>query len=176
MVVHGIPSDDVVLHDGDIVSVDCGAIVDGWHGDAAFTAPVGEVEPAVRSLIEVTDAALAAAVAVMVEGGRIGDIGHAVETTAHLGGMKVVEGYTGHAIGEAMHEPPSVPNQGARGSGARLRLGNVLAVEPMLVLGDPDTALLDDGWSVVTASGDWAAHAEHTIYVGPDGPEILTLP
>lgn len=176
MVVHGIPSDDIVLRDGDIVSIDCGAIVDGWHGDAAFTAPVGEVDPAILRLIEVTEASLLAAVAVMVEGNRLGDIGHAVETTASAGGMSVVEGYTGHAIGQAMHEPPSVPNQGDPGTGQKLRVGNVLAVEPMLVLGDPDTALLDDDWSVVTASGDWAAHAEHTIYVGPDGPEILTLP
>ncbi len=176
MVVHGIPSDDVVLNNGDIVSIDCGAIVDGWHGDAAFTAPVGEVDPEVLHLIEVTDAALEAAVGVMVAGGRIGDIGHAVETTAHGGGVSVVEGYTGHAIGQAMHEPPSVPNQGNPGTGPRLRIGNVLAVEPMLVLGRAETTLLDDDWSVVTASGDWAAHAEHTIYVGPDGPEVLTLP
>lgn len=176
MVVHGIPSDDVVLHDGDIVSIDCGAIVDGWHGDAAFTAPVGEVDSEVLHLIAVTEAALEAAVDVMVAGGRIGDIGHAVETTAHEGGVSVVEGYTGHAIGQAMHEPPSVPNQGNRGTGPRLRIGNVLAVEPMLVLGRAETTLLDDDWSVVTASGDWAAHAEHTIHVGPEGPEVLTLP
>ncbi len=174
MVVHGIPSDEVVLHDGDIVSIDCGAIVDGWHGDAAFTAPVGDVHPDAIRLIEVTEASLRAAVAAMVAGNRLGDIGHAVETTAYAGGLSVVEGYTGHAIGQAMHEPPSVPNQGDPGTGQKLRVGNVLAVEPMLVLGDPETALLDDDWSVVTAGGHLAAHAEHTIYVGPDGPEILT--
>lgn len=176
MVVHGIPSDDVILHDGDIVSIDCGAIVDGWHGDAAFTAPVGDVSDDLLRLIRVTDASLHAAIAVMREGNRIGDIGHAVETTAYAGGMSVVEGYTGHAIGQAMHEPPNVPNQGDPGTGQKLRVGNVLAVEPMLVLGDAETALLDDDWSVVTATGAPAAHAEHTIYVGPDGPEILTLP
>ncbi len=176
MIVHGIPSDDVVLHDGDIVSIDCGAIVDGWHGDAAFTAPVGTVRPEILRLIEVTQASLMAAVEVMVAGNRLGDIGHAVEATALAGGMSVVEGYTGHAIGQAMHEPPNVPNQGQRGTGVKLRVGNVLAVEPMLVLGDPNTDLLDDDWSVVTASGDWAAHAEHTIYIGAEGPEILTLP
>lgn len=176
MVVHGIPSDAVVLHDGDIVSIDCGAIVDGWHGDAAFTAPVGDVDPGVLRLIEVTEASLAAAVTVMVEGNRMGDIGHAIEATAQAGAMSVVEGYTGHAIGQAMHEPPNVPNRGVPGTGQKLRVGNVLAVEPMLVLGDADTTLLDDDWSVVTATGDWAAHAEHTIHVGPDGPEILTLP
>ncbi|QXC60326.1 type I methionyl aminopeptidase [Aquihabitans sp. G128] len=176
MVVHGIPSDDLVLHEGDIISIDCGAIVDGWHGDAAFTAPVGTVRPELLKLIEVTEASLTAAVAAMVAGARIGDIGHAVETTAYAGGMSVVEGYTGHAIGQAMHEPPNVPNQGDPGTGAKLRVGNVLAVEPMLVLGDPETALLDDDWSVVTASGDWAAHAEHTIAITEHGPEILTLP
>lgn len=176
MVVHGIPSDDVVLHDGDIISIDCGAIIDGWHSDAAFTAPVGEVDPSLLRLIDVTEASLRAAMKVMVAGNRIGDIGHAVESTALAGGMTVVEGYTGHAIGLAMHELPNIPNQGQAGTGAKLRVGNVLAVEPMLVLGDAETDLLDDDWSVVTASGDWASHAEHTIYVGPDGPEILTLP
>lgn len=176
MVVHGIPTDDVVLSDGDIISVDCGAIVDGWHGDAAFTAPVGEVDPEVLRLIAVAEESLAAAISVMVAGNRLGDIGHAVESTAGAGGMGVVEGYTGHAIGTAMHEPPNVANQGDPGTGAKLKVGNVLAVEPMLVLGDPTTALLDDGWSVVTAGGAAAAHVEHTIAIGADGPEILTLP
>ena len=176
MVVHGIPSDDVVLHEGDIVSIDCGAVVDGWHGDAAFTAPVGTVDPAVLRLIAVAEEALDAAIAALVVGNRLGDVGHAVETTALRGGMAVVEGYTGHAIGQAMHEPPNVPNQGDPGTGPKLRVGNVFAVEPMLVLGDPETDLLDDDWSVVTASGDWAAHTEHTIAVTADGPEVLTLP
>lgn len=176
MVVHGIPSDDVVLRDGDIISVDCGAIIDGWHGDAAFTAPVGDVDPEWLRLIAVAEASLAAAIEVMVAGHRMGDIGHAVESTAVASGMGVVEGYTGHAIGQAMHEPPNVANQGTAGTGAKLKVGNVLAVEPMLVLGDPETTTLDDDWSVVTASGAPAAHAEHTIAIGPDGPEILTLP
>lgn len=176
MVVHGIPSDDVILHEGDIVSIDCGAVVDGWHGDAAFTAPVGTVDPSVLRLIAVAEESLDAAIAAMVVGNRLGDIGHAVERTAHRGGMAVVEGYTGHAIGQAMHEPPNVPNQGDPGTGPKLRVGNVLAIEPMLVLGDPETDLLDDDWSVVTASGDWAAHTEHTIAVTPDGPQVLTLP
>lgn len=176
MVVHGIPSDDVVLREGDIVSIDCGAVVDGWHGDAAFTAPVGEVDADVARLIAVAEEALDAAIAVMVAGNRLGDIGHAVESTARRGGMAVVEGYTGHAIGQAMHEAPNVPNQGDPGSGPKLRVGNVFAVEPMLVLGDPDTDLLDDDWSVVTASGDWAAHTEHTIAITADGPQVLTRP
>lgn len=176
MVVHGIPHPEIVLREGDIVSVDCGAIVDGWHGDAAFTAPVGEVADDVRHLIEVTEASLEAAIAAMVAGNRIGDIGHAVETVALAGGLSVVEGYTGHAIGQAMHEAPNVPNQGPPGTGAKLKVGNVLAVEPMLVAGDADTEVLDDGWSVVTADGSWAAHVEHTIAVTADGPEVLTLP
>ena len=176
MVVHGIPGDDVVLVEGDIVSIDCGAIVDGWHGDAAFTAAVGEVGVETARLIEVTEAALTAAIEVMVAGNRLGDIGHAVERTAQAAGMAVVEGYTGHAIGRAMHEAPNVPNQGEPGTGAKLKVGNVLAVEPMIVLGDPETVVADDAWSVMTASGAPAAHTEHTIHIGPDGPEILTLP
>ena len=176
MVVHGVPSDDVVLHEGDIVSIDCGAIVDGWHGDAAFTAAVGEVPAEVQRLIDVTAASLMAGIAAMVDGNRLGDIGHAVEQVAHDAGLGVVEGYTGHAIGQAMHEAPNVPNQGTPGTGARLRVGNVLAIEPMLVLGSAETAVLDDDWSVVTADGGWAAHAEHTIAITDDGPEILTLP
>lgn len=176
MVVHGVPSDRVVLVEGDIVSIDCGAIVDGWHGDAAFTAPVGEVSDEARRLIEVTEAALDAAIAAMVEGNRLGDLGHAVERTVRAAGMHVVAGYTGHAIGQAMHEAPNVPNVGSPGTGAKLRAGHVLAIEPMVALGTDDTDVLDDDWSVVTADGTWAAHAEHTIAVTPDGPEILTLP
>lgn len=176
MVVHGVPSDEVILHEGDIVSIDCGAIVDGWHGDAAFTAAVGDVPPEIRNLIEVTEASLMAGIAAMVDGNRIGDIGNAVEQVALAAGLGVVEGYTGHAIGQAMHEAPNVPNQGTAGTGAKLRVGNVLAIEPMLVLGSTETQTLDDDWSVVTADGGWAAHAEHTIAITDDGPEILTLP
>lgn len=176
MVVHGVPSDDVVLHDGDLISIDCGAIVDGWHGDAAFTAVVGEGAPEVLALIAGAEAALDAAIAVMVPGGRMGDIGHAVSSTAAAHGLEVVDGYTGHAIGRAMHEAPNVPNWGEAGTGIKLRAGNVLAVEPMVVLGDADTVVLDDGWSVVTASGDWAAHTEHTIAITDAGPQVLTLP
>lgn len=176
VVVHGVPSDDVVLAEGDIISIDCGAIVDGWHGDAAFTAPVGDADPDALRLIAVTEAALAAGIAAMVDGSRIGDIGHAVETVAHAAGLGVVEGYTGHAIGQAMHEAPNVPNQGTPGSGPRLRVGNVLAIEPMLVLGTTETDVLDDEWSVVTADRRWAAHAEHTIAITDHGPEVLTLP
>ncbi len=176
MVVHGVPSDDVVLGEGDLISIDCGAVIDGWHGDAAFTAVVGDGAPEVLALIAGAEASLDAAIAVMVPGARMGDIGHAVSSVAQSRGLEVVDGYTGHAIGRAMHEAPNVPNWGEAGTGVRLRAGNVLAVEPMLVLGEAETVVLDDGWSVVTASGDWAAHVEHTIAITDDGPQVLTLP
>lgn len=176
VVVHGIPSDDVALAEGDLISIDCGAVVDGWHGDAAFTAPVGEVSAELQRLVAVTEAALDAGIAAMVEGNRLGDIGHAIEAVVDDAGFAVVEGYTGHAIGQAMHEPPNVPNQGVPGSGARLRVGNVLALEPMVVVGTPETEVAPDGWTVVTADGGWAAHAEHTVAITPDGPVVLTLP
>ncbi|MCB0977922.1 MAG: type I methionyl aminopeptidase [Acidimicrobiales bacterium] len=174
MVVHGIPSDDVRLDEGDIISIDCGAVVDGWHGDAAFTAPVGEVDADLLHLIEVAERSLEAAIETMIPGNRLGDIGNAVETVAREGGLSVVEGFTGHGIGRAMHEAPNVPNQGVAGTGLKLRAGNVLAVEPMLVLGDAEVELLDDDWSVVTVSQDPAAHVEHTIAITEDGPWVLT--
>jgi methionyl aminopeptidase len=176
VIVHGIPSEDVVLDEGDIVSIDCGAIVDGWHGDAAFTAPVGRVDAELRALIDAAEASLAAGIAQLVDGNRLGDVGHAVQQVAEGRGYSVVREYTGHAIGQAMHEQPSVANWGTAGTGVRIRTGNVFAIEPMLNLGSPATQLLDDDWSVVTADGRWSAHVEHTIAVTPDGPEILTLP
>jgi methionyl aminopeptidase len=175
MVVHGIPS-DVPLREGDIVSIDCGAIVDGWHGDAAFTAPVGEVSPEAARLIAVADASLDAAIAAMVAGGRLSDIGHAVQTVAEAAGYSVVREYVGHGIGRAMHESPDVPNYGPPGQGPLLKPGMVLAVEPMLNVGTPETVLLDDGWSVLTADGALSAHVEHTICVTDDGPQVFTLP
>lgn len=174
-VVHGVPDDETILRDGDLISIDCGAVVDGWHGDAAFTATVGHTSAADRHLIEATEAALAAAIAVMVPGNRLGDIGHAVETVAADAGLSVIEGFGGHGIGRAMHEPPSVANQGRAGTGSKLRVGNVLAVEPMFVDGDPDIYLHDDGWSIDTVHGGRAAHAEHTIAITADGPSILTV-
>lgn len=175
VVVHGIPGDRV-LEEGDIVSVDCGAVVDGWHGDAAYTAGVGEISADAQRLIEVTEASLDAAIARMVPGGHLGDVGHAVEAVVEAAGFHVVDGYTGHGIGRAMHEPPNVPNVGRPGRGPRLRAGNVLAIEPMVAVGTPDTATLVDGWTVVTLDGSWAAHAEHTVAVTDDGPEVLTRP
>ncbi|MDQ3781993.1 MAG: type I methionyl aminopeptidase, partial [Actinomycetota bacterium] len=139
VIVHGIPTEDVVLAEGDIVAIDCGAVVDGWHGDAAFTAPVGTVSDEAARLIAMGEAALAAAVATMVDGGRVGDIGHAVSAVVKAAGFSVVREYTGHGIGRAMHEAPPVPNHGRRGTGPRLRPGTVLAVEPMVNAGAPET-------------------------------------
>jgi methionyl aminopeptidase len=173
VIVHGIPG-PLVLHEGDIVSIDCGAIVEGWHGDAAFTAGVGSIAPAAAALIDATDASLQAGIAAMQPGGRLSDIGAAVQAVAEQSGFSVVREYTGHGIGTAMHEAPDVPNWGKPGKGRRLGAGQTYAVEPMVCAGRPDTLLLDDGWTVVTADGRLAAHAEHTIAITDDGPEILT--
>ncbi len=175
MIVHGIP-DDHRLRDGDIISIDCGAIIDGWHGDAAFTMGVGDITPEAERLIAVTEASLHAGIAEMIAGRHIGDIGHAVQQVAEAAGFSVVREYVGHAIGQAMHEQPEVPNYGQPGKGPKLRVGNVYAVEPMVNAGSPDTFLLDDGWGVVTGDGRLSAHWEHTIAITDDGPEILTLP
>jgi methionyl aminopeptidase len=173
VIVHGIP-DGYVLEEGDIVSIDCGAVVDGYHGDAAFTAPVGEISAEAARLIEVTDRSLEAGIAQMVEGNHLGDIGHAVQSVVEDAGFSVVREYVGHAIGTQMHEKPDVPNFGRPGKGSKLRVGNVYAVEPMVNAGRPDTDLLDDEWSVVTADGSLSAHVEHTIAITEDGPEVLT--
>jgi methionyl aminopeptidase len=174
VIVHGVPG-AYVLEEGDIISIDCGAIVDGWHGDAAFTAPVGEASPEALRLIEVTDASLAAAIEAMQPGGRLSDIGAAVQSTAERAGFSVVREYTGHGIGLAMHEAPDVPNWGTPGKGRLLGPGQTYAVEPMVCAGRPHTRVLDDDWTVVTADGRLAAHAEHTIAITDDGPEILTI-
>lgn len=175
VIVHGIPGPHV-LREGDIISIDCGAIVDGWHGDAAFTTGVGTISPDAARLIEVTEESLAAAIAVMQPGGRLSDIGAAIQTTAERAGFSVVREYTGHGIGMAMHEPPDVPNFGRPGRGRRLGPGQTYAVEPMVCAGRATTRVLADQWTVATADGSWAAHAEHTIAVTDDGPEILTRP
>jgi methionyl aminopeptidase len=175
VVVHGIP-DGRALAEGDIVSIDCGAIVDGYHGDAAFTAGVGAVDPESQRLIDVTRAALDAGIAELVPGSRLGDLGAAVQGTVERAGFSVVRDYVGHGIGTAMHEPPDVPNYGRRGKGKRVSAGDVFAVEPMVCAGRDETAVLEDGWTVVTVDGSRAAHWEHTIAVTDDGPEVLTLP
>ncbi len=175
MIVHGIPG-EYVLQEGDIISLDCGAIIEGWHGDAAFTAPVGEVTAEAKKLLEVTEQSLWKAIDVMVDGNRIGDIGHAVQTHAEAACFSVVREYVGHAIGLAMHEEPQVPNYGRPGTGPKLREGMVFAVEPMINAGGPQTKVLSDGWSVMTADGKLSAHFEHTIAITDNGPEVLTVP
>jgi methionyl aminopeptidase len=175
VVVHGIP-DGRVLEEGDIVSIDCGAIVDGYHGDAAFTAGIGSIDAGPQRLIDVTRAALDAGIAELVAGSRLGDLGAAVQGTVEAAGLSVVRDYVGHGIGTAMHEPPDVPNVGRRGRGTRVAAGDVFAVEPMVSAGGDETRVLADGWTVVTLDGSWAAHWEHTVAVTDHGPEILTLP
>ncbi len=172
-VVHGIPGEQV-LADGDVVSIDCGAIIDGWHGDAAITVAVGEVSDDVTELMQVTEEAMWRGIAAARLGGRVGDISQAVE--AHVrasGGYGIVEEYTGHGIGSEMHQPPDVPNYGRR-RGPKLVEGLALAVEPMLTLGTKETDVLADEWTVVTTDGSWAAHFEHTFTLTPDGAWVLT--
>ena len=175
MIVHGIPG-DYVVKEGDLLSVDCGAIIEGYHGDAAYTVAVGEVTPVARRLLETTERSLWAGIEEMQPGGRLHDIGRAVQEVAEAAGFSVVRKYVGHAIGTAMHEEPQVPNYWPGTPGPKLKVGNVFAVEPMINVGTPDTIELDDGWSVVTADGSLSAHFEHSIAVTEDGPEVLTRP
>lgn len=175
VVVHGIP-DGRVLEEGDIVSIDCGAIVDGYHGDAAFTAGIGSIDAEAQRLVDVTRAALDAGIAELVAGARLGDLGAAVQATVEAHRFSVVRDYVGHGIGTAMHEPPDVPNFGHRGKGKQVAAGDVFAVEPMVCAGGDETMVLADGWTVVTLDGSWAAHWEHTVAVTDDEPEILTRP
>jgi methionyl aminopeptidase len=173
-IVHGIP-DATVLRDGDIISIDCGAELDGYHGDAAVTVPVGEVDDDARRLIKVTRDALSAAIGVALPGAALGDVSNAVETAARPYG--ILDGCGGHGIGTSMHEDPHIPNTGRRGRGMRLRPGLAIAIEPMLIEGGGDEGWLrEDGWTIATADGSRAAHFEHTIAVTEDGPKILTLP
>jgi len=175
MIVHGIPG-GYMAEEGDILSIDCGAIIEGYHGDAAYTAPVGEISAEARRLLEVTEASLYAGIEEMVDGHRLHDIGRAVQRVAEAAGFSVVRNYVGHAIGTAMHEEPQVPNYWPGSPGPKLKNGNVFAIEPMVNAGGPETVELEDGWSVVTADGSLSAHFEHTIAITEDGPEILTRP
>jgi methionyl aminopeptidase len=173
-VVHGIPGERV-LADGDVISIDCGAIVDGWHGDAAITVPVGQVPDPVTDLMLVTEESMWRGIAAAHLGGRVTDISHAVERHVRSrGSFGIVEDYTGHGIGSEMHQPPNVPNFGRPGKGPRLVEGLALAVEPMITLGAPETDVLDDDWTVVTADGNWAAHFEHTFTLTRTGTWVLT--
>ena len=177
VVVHGIPGDRV-LAEGDLVSIDCGAIVDGWHGDAAITVPVGAPEslaPEAAELARVTEEAMWRGIAAARPGGRVTDISHAVETYVRSQGpYGIVEEYVGHGIGTAMHLPPNVPNFGRPGRGAKLVPGLALAVEPMVTLGSPANDVLEDDWTVVTRDGSWAAHSEHTFTLTTGGAWVLT--
>ena len=174
-IVHGIPSPRRSLREGDLISIDCGAILGGWHGDAAVTVGVGAISAADAALLEACETALWRGLAQARAGGRLGDISHAVETSvARSGRYGMVEEYTGHGIGSAMHMDPPVPNYGRAGRGPRLRPGMALAIEPMVMRGGAETALLDDGWTVVTADGSRAAHFEHTVAITGDGPWVLT--
>jgi methionyl aminopeptidase len=175
-VVHGIPSPDRVVPEGVLLSLDCGAVLAGWHGDAAVTVPVGDCPPELLELSRVTEDALWAGLAAVRPGGRLSDVGHAVEQAVRPHGYGLLEEYTGHGIGTAMHEPPTVANLAPRGPGHGMALepGVVLAVEPMATLGSAVVEELDDGWTVVTRDGGQAAHWEHTVAVTPDGPWVLT--
>ena len=172
-VVHGIPGPRV-LADGDIVSVDCGAIIDGWHADAAVTFALGSVDPQVKQLIDVSEEALWQGIAAAELGGRVTDISAAVEKQVSAAGFGIVEDYVGHGIGSAMHQPPNVPNIGPPGHGPRLVAGLALAVEPMITLGSPETDVLADDWTVVTVDGLPAAHSEHTFTLTERGAWVLT--
>jgi methionyl aminopeptidase len=173
-VVHGIPGDRV-LRDGDVISIDCGAIVDGWHGDAAITVPIGDVAPETLELLRVTEEALWRGMAAAHLGGRVGDIGHAIERyVVSQGRYGILEDYTGHGIGTEMHMAPNVPNYGKRGKGPTLVEGLALAVEPMVTLGSKETDLLEDEWTVATVDGSMAAHFEHTFTLTPAGAWELT--
>lgn len=180
-VVHGIPSADEVLAPGNLVSIDCGAILDGWHGDAAITFGVGALEVDDEALSAATRESMEAGIAAMVAGNRLTDVSHAIETATHAAEARygrafgIVEGYGGHGIGRRMHMDPFLPNQGAPGRGPLLAPGSVLAIEPMLTLGTGKTDVLDDQWTVATADGSRAAHWEHTVAVTDDGPRILTF-
>ena len=173
-VVHGIPSERRVLREGDVVGLDFGAILGGFHGDAAETVLVGRGSPEAARLVETTRAALGAGVAAARSGGRLGDIGAAVQRTAEAAGYSVVREFVGHGIGRKLHEPPQVPNFGEPGTGAWLRPGLVLAIEPMVNAGLPGVRTLEDGWTAVTEDGRLSAHFEHTVAITEEGPEILT--
>jgi methionyl aminopeptidase len=175
-VVHGIPSRDRVLAEGDNLSIDCGAVLDGWHSDSAVTVTVGEPSPEDAALLEVTETSMWAGLAKAVAGGRLTDISHAVEEsiTAHEHRYGIVDHYGGHGIGTEMHQDPHVLNYGRAGRGPKLVPGLVLAIEPMVTIGDPATAELDDGWTVVTKDGSRAAHFEHSVAITPEGPWVLT--
>jgi methionyl aminopeptidase len=174
-VVHGIPSPKRVLREGNIVSIDCGVFLDGFHADSAITVPVGQVTSDTHRFLETTQRALAAGIAQARLGNHVGDIGHAVQTVSEADGYGVIRELVGHGVGTRMHEDPQVPNHGKPKRGERLLEGMTIAIEPMITMGDYKTKLLSDKWTVVTADGSLAAHFEHTVAVTKEGPRILTL-
>jgi methionyl aminopeptidase len=173
-VVHGMPNDKRILKEGDIVSIDCGVIIDGFYSDAAVTYAVGKPSEKTRKLLEVTKASLEAAIEQCQVGGRLGDISAAVQEMCEAEGFGVVRDFVGHGIGRSMHEDPQVPNFGPAGKGPRLKAGMVLAIEPMINAGGPDVRVLKDGWTAVTTDGSYSAHFEHTVAITKDGPLVLT--
>ncbi len=175
VVCHGVPSRDDVLELGDIVNVDVTTEFEGYHGDLSATFLIGEVSAPARRLVERTQAALQAGIAAVRPGARLGDVGAAIVAVASAAGLGVVRDFCGHGIGRQMHEPPQVSHVGKPGTGLRLRPGMVFTVEPMLTLGAPEIRLLDDGWTAVTADGQWSAQFEHTLCVTEDGVEVLTV-
>jgi methionyl aminopeptidase len=174
-IVHGIPSEKRALKDGDIVSIDCGVVLDGYYGDAAITVPVSDaVKPELRKLLTVTEESLYKGIDQALIGNSVGDVGAAVQEHVEAAGFSVVREFVGHGIGTRLHEEPQVPNFGARGHGAKLREGMVIAIEPMVNYGKPETRVLGDKWTAVTVDGSFSAHFEHCVAVTKDGPVILT--
>lgn len=174
IVVHGIPSNKVVLNDGDIISIDCGALLNGYNGDSCYTFCVGEVRPEVRKLLDVTKQSLYKGIETAVAGKRVGDIGFAVQSFCESHGYGVVRDLTGHGIGKKMHEDPMIPNYGTRGNGILLKSGMCIAIEPMITMGKPAIGLLPDKWSIVTRDMKPAAHFEHTIAIRNGKADILS--
>lgn len=174
VVVHGVPSDEVVLKDGDIISIDCGTLLDGFNGDSAYTFCVGEVSPEVKQLLKTTKESLYIGIEQAVAGKHIGDIGAAVQQHCETQGYGIVRELTGHGIGREMHEPPQIPNYGRRGNGVMLKVGMCIAIEPMVTLGDRQIWMLPDKWSIVTRDRKPAAHFEHTIAIRRGKAEILS--
>jgi methionyl aminopeptidase len=174
VVVHGIPRRDLVLKEGDILSIDFGAFKDGWCGDSARTIPIGKVKPEAEALMNATREALERGIAACVPGNRLGDIGHAVQSHAESNGYSVVRQFVGHGIGRAMHEEPHVPNYGDAGKGRRLSPGLVVAIEPMINAGGPDVLVKDDGWTAITRDGSLSAHFEHSVAITDSGPVVLS--
>ena len=174
-IIHGIPGDRMLV-DGDIISIDCGAMLGGYHGDAAMTFPVGDVSAEAEKLMTVTREALNAGIAMARLKMRLGDIGNAIQRHVEANGFSVVRDFVGHGIGRHMHEDPQIPNFGPAGMGMRLRTGMVQAIEPMVNAGVHEVVVMDDGWTACTRDGSLSAHFEHTVAITDDGPEVLTLP